>query len=48
MRVNHPAWGEGLVVNVRVQDGEELVDVFFDGAGFKKLLASLANLTILS
>lgn len=47
MRVKHSAWGEGLVVNVQVQDGDELVDVYFDGVGFKKLMASLANLTIL-
>ncbi len=44
MRVRHPLWGEGLVVDSKVQDEDELVDVFFDSVGFKRLAASLANL----
>jgi DNA helicase II / ATP-dependent DNA helicase PcrA len=47
MRVNHPSWGEGLVVESRIQDGDEVIDVFFDSVGFKRLVASLANLTII-
>ncbi|HQL38896.1 MAG TPA: UvrD-helicase domain-containing protein [Anaerolineaceae bacterium] len=48
-RVRHPAWGEGLVVQSKIaEDGEETVDVFFESVGFKRLLASLANLEILS
>jgi DNA helicase-2/ATP-dependent DNA helicase PcrA len=48
MRVKHETWGEGLVVDVRVQDNEERLDVFFDSVGFKRLLASLAKLEILN
>jgi len=33
-------------VDVRIQDNEERVDVFFDSVGFKRLLASLAKLEI--
>ncbi len=47
MRVRHPSWGEGLVVDSRILDGEELVDVFFESVGFKRLLASLARLDII-
>jgi DNA helicase-2/ATP-dependent DNA helicase PcrA len=47
MRIRHETWGEGLVVDVRIQDNEERLDVFFDTVGFKRLLASLAKLEIL-
>ena len=46
-RVRHPKWGEGLVVDARIDLGEERVDVFFDSVGFKRLIASLANLEII-
>ncbi len=46
-RVRHPVWGEGLVVDSRIIDGDETVDVFFDSVGFKRLVASLANLEII-
>lgn len=48
MRVNHPAWGEGMVLNSKIEDGEEIVDVFFEDVGLKRVVASLAGLTILS
>ncbi|MDD5369385.1 MAG: UvrD-helicase domain-containing protein [Anaerolineaceae bacterium] len=47
MRVSHPSWGEGLVVDSRIQDDDEVVDVFFDTVGFKRVVASLARLEIL-
>ena len=48
MRVKTAAWGEGLVLESKVDpDGEETVDVHFESVGFKRLLASLANLEIL-
>jgi DNA helicase-2/ATP-dependent DNA helicase PcrA len=47
MRVKHASWGEGLVVDVRIQDNEERIDVFFDTVGFKRLLANLAKLEII-
>jgi DNA helicase-2/ATP-dependent DNA helicase PcrA len=46
-RVQHPTWGEGIVLNSRVQDGDELVDVVFESVGIKRLATSLANLTII-
>ena len=48
MRVRTAAWGEGLVLESRVDsDGEETVDVHFESMGFKRLLASLAHLEII-
>jgi len=45
-RVRHPVWGEGIVLESRIQDGEETLDVQFETVGFKRLIASLANLEI--
>jgi DNA helicase II / ATP-dependent DNA helicase PcrA len=47
MRVRHPSWGDGMVLESRIQDGDETVDVVFESVGFKRLVASLANLEIL-
>jgi DNA helicase-2/ATP-dependent DNA helicase PcrA len=47
MRVHHPSWGDGMVLESRIQDGDETVDVIFESVGFKRLVASLANLEIL-
>ncbi|MCC6956320.1 MAG: hypothetical protein IT316_05955, partial [Anaerolineales bacterium] len=46
MRVEHPTWGEGMVLNSRIQGGDEIIDVFFAGVGLKHLAASLARLEI--
>ena len=46
-RVQHPVWEAGIVMVSRLQDGDETVDVFFEGVGFKRLIASMANQTIL-
>src|SRR5512140_391641 len=45
-RVRHQVWGEGIVLDSRVQDDDEIVDVVFESVGVKRLAASLANLTI--
>jgi DNA helicase-2/ATP-dependent DNA helicase PcrA len=47
MRVKHPVWGEGMVLDSRLQDDDELVDAVFESVGIKRLAASLANLTIM-
>ena len=47
MRVSHPSWGEGWVLESKIMDGDEVVDVSFDSVGLKRLLASLAGLTIM-
>ncbi len=44
-KVEHPSWGGGLVLNSRLQDGDEIVDVFFEQVGLKRVVASVANLT---
>jgi DNA helicase-2/ATP-dependent DNA helicase PcrA len=46
-RVRHPVWGEGIVMESRIQDGDETVDVYFESVGFKRLVASLAKLELL-
>jgi hypothetical protein len=46
MHVFHPVWQEGLVLNSRIKNGDEEVDVFFKDVGLKHLLASLAKLEI--
>jgi DNA helicase-2/ATP-dependent DNA helicase PcrA len=43
-RVIHPVWGEGMVLNSRLQDDDEIVDIFFEGVGMKRVAASLARL----
>ncbi len=48
MRVAHPAWGDGMVLNSKIEDNEEIVDVFFEEIGLKRVVASLAKLTVLS
>jgi DNA helicase-2/ATP-dependent DNA helicase PcrA len=46
MMVEHPSWGEGMVLNTRLQDSDEIVDIVFNGVGLKRVAASLANLQI--
>jgi DNA helicase II / ATP-dependent DNA helicase PcrA len=48
MRVRHSQWADGLVIESRMQDGDEIVAVAFDSVGIKRLMASLANLEIVS
>ena len=47
MHVRHPVWGEGIVLDSAIRDGEEEVDVHFATVGFKRLLASLAKLELI-
>ena len=47
-RVRHPLWDEGIVLDSRIQDDDEIVDVVFESVGIKRLAASLANLTIIA
>jgi DNA helicase-2/ATP-dependent DNA helicase PcrA len=46
-RVKHPMWGDGIILDSRIQDEDEIVDVVFESVGIKRLAASLANLTII-
>ena len=45
-RVKHSSWGEGIVLDSKIQDDDEIVDVVFNSVGIKRLSASLANLTV--
>ena len=47
MRISHPVWGEGIVLDSRPQDSDEIVDVVFNSVGIKRLAASLAKITII-
>ena len=46
-RVKHSSWGEGIVLDSKLQDNDEIVDVVFNSVGIKRLSASLANLKVL-
>ena len=46
-RVKHGMWGDGIVLDSKMQDDDEIVDVVFESVGIKRLAASLANLTII-
>jgi hypothetical protein len=39
-------WGEGLVLNSVIEDNEEILDIFFEDKGMKRVIASLANLKV--
>ncbi len=45
--VRHAVWGEGIVIDSRIQDDDEIVDVVFESVGIKRLAASLANLIVI-
>ncbi len=47
VRVEHPTFGQGTVVGVKVRDGEEEVSVAFAGKGIKKFLSRIAGLRVL-
>jgi DNA helicase-2/ATP-dependent DNA helicase PcrA len=46
IRVEHNVWGDGMVLNSRIQDDDEIVDIFFENVGLKRVAASLAKLVI--
>ncbi len=46
-RVRHPVWGEGIVLESRIQDGEETADISFESVGFKRVIVSLARLELM-
>jgi DNA helicase II / ATP-dependent DNA helicase PcrA len=43
-RVQHPVFGEGLVIESRVDKDDEMVTVAFEDVGLKRVMASMANL----
>ena len=47
VKVKHPKFGEGTIVNVRGLGNNMIADIAFEGFGIKQLSASLAPLTII-
>ena len=47
VKVKHPKFGGGTIVNVRGTGSNMIVDIAFEGFGIKQLSASLAPLTII-
>ena len=45
--VRHPTYGDGMVLKTEMDDGEEIVDVFFGDKGMKRMVASIARLEII-
>ncbi len=43
-KVVHPVWGDGMVLNSRIMDDDETLDIFFENVGLKRVAASLAHL----
>jgi DNA helicase-2/ATP-dependent DNA helicase PcrA len=46
VKVRHPKFGDGTIVNVRGSGNATILDVAFVGLGIKQLSATLAPLTI--
>ncbi len=46
-RVKHGSFGEGMVLESRIQDNDEIVVIEFKSVGLKRLAASLAKLEII-
>jgi DNA helicase-2/ATP-dependent DNA helicase PcrA len=47
-KVIHPTWGDGMVLNTKIQDGDEVLDIFFENVGLKRVIASMAKLEVKS
>ncbi|KAF0109224.1 MAG: DNA helicase II / ATP-dependent DNA helicase PcrA [Anaerolineaceae bacterium] len=48
MKIRHAIWGDGIVLNARLQDNDETVDAVFESVGIKRMVASLAKIEIIS
>ncbi len=46
MKVEHSVWGDGLVLTSKMDGDDEVVDIFFDSVGLKRVIASMANLNV--
>jgi len=46
MRVIHPSWGDGMVIETRAMGNDETVTIMFETVGLKRLAASIAKLEI--
>ncbi len=48
MKVEHSVWGSGLVLNSKIEGRDEIVDIFFESVGLKRVVAAIAKLNIKS
>lgn len=48
MKVSHKAFGEGIILNVKPMASDSMLEISFDKVGTKKLMASFAQLTVIS
>ncbi len=46
MKVEHSVWGQGLVLSSKIENDDEIVDIFFESVGLKRVAASIAKLEI--
>jgi DNA helicase-2/ATP-dependent DNA helicase PcrA len=44
MRIVHSVYGEGIVLDSSIQDDDEIVDIYFEKFGLKRVAASLAKM----
>ena len=44
MRIVHSVYGEGIVLDSSIQDYDEIVDIYFEKFGLKRVAASLAKM----
>ena len=47
-KVRHPAWGEGVVLESKIDGGDEIVTIQFQSVGLKKVVAGMTKLVKLS
>ncbi len=47
MKVGHDLWGEGLVLKSVLEEDDEIVDIFFESVGLKRVAASIAKLEVM-
>ena len=40
-------FGEGMILNSKMEGGDEMVDVFFESVGLKKLMIGFAKLEVI-
>lgn len=46
-KVKHSTFGEGMILNSKMEGGDEMVDVFFESVGLKKLMIGFAKLEVI-
>ena len=47
-KVRHSSWGEGVVLESRIDGGDEVVTIQFKSVGLKKVIAGMTKLVKLS